>query len=189
MSRPTPTWVRTPSFLSSRLRFLLTLPELTPLTSDSKGGSIFDKCKAINTDVAALKSKIANLESVYRETVSATSTVDALRHRADDLSYSIRAEYRALIERAKDVKRTPGASQPQYAAQINMMERNLQDVITTFQKVEKDFRAQLRQQAERQLTVARVDYSAQDIDQLVDNPTQQVFSQAVRSLPVAFRIS
>jgi syntaxin 1B/2/3 len=124
---------------------------------------------------------VTDLEAKHNVYKSLTSRILSDRASLPELemsSTSIMAQYRGLIERMRRIKSKPEAGSPRNAMQVGRVDRKLKGSMQEFQRIEKDFRSQMREQQSRQYRIVNPDATEQEIAQSVDANTQ-IFQQAL----------
>jgi syntaxin 1B/2/3 len=124
---------------------------------------------------------VTDLEARHNVYKSLTSRILSDRAPLAELemaSTSIMGQYRSLIDRMRRIKSTPEAGSPRNAMQVGRVDRKLKGSMQEFQRIEKDFRSQMREQQSRQYRIVNPDATEQEISQSVDANTQ-VFQQAL----------
>ncbi|PGH28048.1 hypothetical protein AJ80_00303 [Polytolypa hystricis UAMH7299] len=163
--------------------------EMTTMQDQNQGyaqparqNDILDQCRDVDEGVNAVESNLQQINILYRRLLSDAdpSREHALRAEADEMASQTKNLYRNLIERMKVIKQSPDAGSQRNAPQIGRVERRLKQAITTYQKVQTDFRKGLEQQMARQYRIVRPDATDAEVQEAVqDTSNQQIFSQAL----------
>jgi syntaxin 1B/2/3 len=149
-------------------------PEPSMSFSTPSGDRILNETLDIDHAVTDLESR----HNVYKSLTSRILTDRATLPELEMASSSIMSQYRALIKRMRGIKSKPEAGSPRNAMQVGRVDRRLKASMGEFQRIEKDFRSQMREQQSRQYRIVNPDATEQEIAQSVDASTQ-VFQQAL----------
>ena len=148
----------------------------------SDPNAILNECRDIDRGVDSVESYINQMDTMYKRLLSDADPAreNALRAQAEDLASETKNLYRNLIDRMKSIKQMPDSGAQRNQAQIGRVERKLKAAITSYQKVQTDFRKGLEQQMARQYRIVRPDATDAEVQEAVqDTSNQQIFSQAV----------
>lgn len=158
--------------------------ELAPLTKDSSSYgsqpvepmSILAACGSISEEIDNMKRKLEALSSAQKH---ALNDPDSSATSLEAMSSQIIAEYRDLAKRIKNLKKDPMSSSSINSAQLSMIDRKLRKSMGGYQQMDVAFQNQLKTQMARQYRIVRPDASEAEVRQAVEDPSQQVFSQAL----------
>jgi syntaxin 1B/2/3 len=137
--------------------------------------NILNDCTAINETIDDLEGRLQAFKRLQSQILSDRAQISQL----DSSSADIMAAYRNLAARMKKIKSTPSSAAPMNAPQVGRVDRRLKSAINEFQKIESDFRAQMRDQQARQYRIVNPNASEAEVREVVEDPSVQVFQQAV----------
>jgi syntaxin 1B/2/3 len=143
--------------------------------SQPSGDRILDDCEAVNQ-------AINDLESRHQAFKALTSRILSDRAQLGELEASsseIMSAYRSLAARMKKIKSNPASGSSRNAPQVGRTDRRLKASIQEFQIIEKDFRAQIKEQQTRQYRIVNPGATEEEVRQAVDDPSTQIFQQAL----------
>ncbi|KAL1956084.1 hypothetical protein VTO42DRAFT_7679 [Malbranchea cinnamomea] len=159
--------------------------EMSSLPSGNQGydpDAILNQCREVDRGIDSVENYIEEMNTLYRRLLSDADPTreNVLRAQAEDLASQTKNLYRNLIERMKSIKQMPDAGSPRNTPQIGRVERRLKAAITSYQKVQTDFRKGLEEQMARQYRIVRPDATDAEVQEAVqDTSNQQIFSQAL----------
>lgn len=91
----------------------------------------------------------------------------------------IMAMYRNLTGKMKSIKQKPESGSPKNAPQVGKCDRALKDTLVKYRQMESEFTRKLNEQAARQYRIVRPDATEQEVQQAIEDPNAQIFSQAL----------
>jgi syntaxin 1B/2/3 len=138
-------------------------------------GTILDECTAVDQTITELESRLQSFRSLQSRILSDRAQISEL----DSASADIMAAYRNLTTRMKKIKSKPESREPMNAPQVGRVDRRLKGAIGEFQKLESEFRAQMREQQARQYRIVNPNASEAEVREVVEDSSVQVFQQAV----------
>ncbi|PGH07917.1 hypothetical protein AJ79_06125 [Helicocarpus griseus UAMH5409] len=144
--------------------------------------AILNQCRDVERGIDEVESYIDQMNGVHRRLLSDADHTreNQLRAEAEELAAETKRLYQNLIQRMKGIKKTPGAGEVRNSAQIGKVERRLKAAITSYQRVQSDFRKGLEAQMARQYRIVRPDATDAEVQEAVQDPSnQQIFSQAL----------
>lgn len=148
----------------------------------SDPNAILNQCRDVDRGIDSVEGYINQMDTMYKRLLSDADPAreNALRAQAEDLASETKNLYRNLIDRMKSIKQMPDSGAQRNQAQIGRVERRLKAAITSYQKVQTDFRKGLEQQMARQYRIVRPDATDAEVQEAVqDTSNQQIFSQAL----------
>jgi len=168
--------------------------EMAPLNGQTGGGqglardpnAILNECREIDRGIDSIESNLERLRFLQTRSLDDpdASQNTATNRELDALSSETMTLYRNFAQRIKTVKSQPDSGSPRNAPQVGKVDRKLKTAINQYQNVEADFRKKLQVQMERQYRIVRPDASEAEVREACsDTSNQQVFSQAVSTLP------
>jgi syntaxin 1B/2/3 len=137
--------------------------------------NILDECSAIDYAITDLESRLQAFKSLQARILSDRAQVQEL----DNASADILGAYRNLAARMKKIKSKPESGSPRNAPQVGRIDRRLKSSLTEFQRIESEFRAQMREQQARQYRIVNPAATEDEVREAVDDPSVQVFQQAL----------
>lgn len=143
---------------------------------------ILNECRAVDRAIDDIDQELQKLDGVQQRYLADTNTSreSPLGREVDRLNQNVMTQYRALVDRVRNVKSDPESGSPRNAPQVGKVDRRLKTTINKSQQLERDFRRRAQEQIERQYRIVRPDASEAEVREAVeDTSNQQVFSQAV----------
>jgi syntaxin 1B/2/3 len=167
---------------------------MAPLNGQTGGGqalsrdpnAILNECRDIDRGIDSIESNLERLRFLQTRSLDDpdASQNTATNRELDALSSETMTLYRNFAQRVKTIKSQPDSGSPRNAQQVGKIDRRLKTAINQYQNVEVDFRKKLQAQMERQYRIVRPDASDAEVREACeDTSNQQVFSQAVSTLP------
>jgi syntaxin 1B/2/3 len=143
--------------------------------------AILNKCSKINNIIENAVAKFKTFEHLQ---VQYFNEVDPLKQQSiakqiDTLSTNIMSMYRDSANDLKWVKQQPESGSPKNAPQVGKVERRLKAAVNQFQNVEAGFKRRLKVEFARQYKIVRPDASDAEVQQAVEDPSLQLFSQTL----------
>ncbi|KAL6712639.1 hypothetical protein ACN47E_000516 [Coniothyrium glycines] len=154
------------------------------MQSYSGGGAdpnaILNECLEIERALDQLDGQLTNLDRVFKQSL-ARPDASGTKNEIEGLSTQIMTAYRALGDRVKRIKSTPGSDSGRNAPRVGKVKRRLQATIERYQSLEADFRRESQQAAARQYRIVRPDASEEEVQEAVSDPSAPIFQQALLS--------
>jgi syntaxin 1B/2/3 len=142
---------------------------------ESETDNILDDCTAINETIDDLEGRLQELKRLQSQILSDRAPITQL----DSSSANIMAAYRNLAARMKKIKSNPKSGAPMNAPQVGRVDRRLKSAMNDFQRIESEFRGQMRDQQARQYRIVNPNATEEEVREIVEDPSIQVFQQAV----------
>ncbi|KAK5943526.1 hypothetical protein PMZ80_004534 [Knufia obscura] len=144
---------------------------------------ILNECRQIDAEVDQLDARQERLRQMQRAFIGDTDTSaeSQTRRQVDAESADLLQDYRALVARTKRVKQDKESGNPRNAPQVGRVDRKVKGSMNKLQQLDSDFRRQLQDRMERDYRIVRPDASDAEVREAVQDPNQQVFSQALIS--------
>lgn len=144
---------------------------------------ILDECRQIDAEVEELERKqerLKQLQYAYVNDPQSDSTKDdssvkVVNRQTADLMDG----YRALVARTKRMKQDKESGNPRNAPQVGRIDRKVKQSMNKLQQLDSDYRKQLQVRMERDYRIVRPDASDAEVREAVQDPNQQIFSQAL----------
>ncbi|KAI5289127.1 Plasma membrane t-SNARE, secretory vesicle fusion [Ascosphaera aggregata] len=161
--------------------------EATPLTSIPPERrpdpyAILNQCQDIRQGVTRVKSCIDKIEALQKRLLleADLAAENEVKAQAENLGEEVKADYRALIERMRIIKGTPGAGEEGNARHIRQVESQLKEVIESYQKMQREYRRGVQNQVERQYRIVKPNATDAEVQEAIENAgEQQIFSEAL----------
>ena len=156
----------------------------------SQGGdsyAILNDCRDIDRGIDAVLRNIDQIKYLQQRSLDAPDGSRETKNNRElrTLNDDTQALTSSLKDRIQKIKSRPGAGETSNRAQVERVNRKLQEVIKDKQKVDADFRRKLQEQNERQYRIVRPDASEAEVKEATSDPAgMQVFSQAVCHSPL-----
>lgn len=161
----------------------LTLATEMTNMNGSDPNRILNECRQIDAEVDQLDARQERLRQMQRAFIGDTDTSaeSQTRRQVDAESADLLQDYRALVARTKRVKQDKESGNPRNAPQVGRVDRKVKGSMNKLQQLDSDFRRQLQDRMERDYRIVRPDASDAEVREAVQDPNQQVFSQALIS--------
>ncbi|KAI5288118.1 Plasma membrane t-SNARE, secretory vesicle fusion [Ascosphaera acerosa] len=162
--------------------------EATPLTTIPPERrvdpyAILNQCQDVRQGVTRVKSYIDKIEALQKRLLleADLAAENEVKAQAENLSEEVKAEYRALIERMRVIKGTPGAAEEGNARHIRQVESQLKEVIEDYQKMQREYRKGVESQVERQYRIVKPDATDAEVREAIESAgdQQMIFSEAL----------
>jgi len=147
----------------------------------SNPNRILDECRQIDAEVEALEGKqerLKQLQYAYVNNPQADPNRDNVKI-VDAQTGELMAGYRALVTRTKRMKQDKESGNPRNAPQVGRVDRKVKQSMNKLQQLDSDYRKQLQDRMERDYRIVRPDASDAEVREAVQDPNQQIFSQAL----------
>jgi len=144
--------------------------------------AILNACKEIGDDIDAIESILRRLQNLQQRALDDpdSSTQSSTNRQLDTTSSEIMDLYQKCVAKFKKIKQQPDSGSPRNAPQVERIDRRLKDAMIEYRKVERGFRARLRDQMARQYRIVNPNASQAEVERVVsDSSDQQIFSQAL----------
>jgi syntaxin 1B/2/3 len=139
------------------------------------GADILGQCTQIDGAISDLESRLQGFKALQSRILSDRANIGEL----DGASSELMTQYRNLAARMKKIKQNPESGSPRNVAQVGRVDRRLKSAINEFQRLESDFRSQMRDQQARQYRIVNPNASESEVREAVEDPSAQIFQQAV----------
>ena len=144
---------------------------------------ILNECRQIDSEVEALEQKQGRLETIQRSYLNDTSSDPGKENSAaaavNSETEELMAGYRGLVARTKRMKQDKDSGNPRNAPQVGRVDRKVKQSMNKLQQLDSDYRRRLQERMERDYRIVRPDASDAEVREAVQDPNQQVFSQAL----------
>ena len=143
--------------------------------------AILNECRDIDRGIDSIQRNLERLRFLQQRAIDDPDASQGTQtnRELDSLSSDTMTLYRSFAARIKAIKSQKESGEPRNAPQVGLVHRKLQSAINEYQNVEKDFRHKLSAQMERQYRIVRPDASDQEVQEAIQDTSNQVFSQAV----------
>lgn len=152
--------------------------------------AILDECSRISDGTVQIEKLLSQLEAAQiralNDTVSDQSSPTV--RQINGLNAQIMDTYKTLINRMKWIKSRPASGSPMNQKQIGLVDRKLKATYQRYLQVENDYEKRMKEQMARQYRITKPDATDEEVRQATDDPSQQIFSQAVRCVPPYTRL-
>lgn len=147
----------------------------------SNPNRILDECRQIDADVEALDARQERLGQMHKAFIDApdANNESPAKKGLDLESQELLDAYRALVGRMKRMKQDKESGNPRNAPQIGRVDRRVKSSMNKYQQLDSDFRRKLQDRMERDYRIVRPDASDAEVREAVQDPNQQIFSQAL----------
>lgn len=142
---------------------------------------ILNETRAIDATLAQLKQeqeKLRQMQSVYLNAVQDKQTAASLKAVTDGNEELMR-QFRQLVARTKRMKQDKESGNPRNSPQVGRVDRAVKQALNDFQKLDSEFRKGAQERTRRDYLIVRPDASEAEIREAIQDPDQQVFSQAL----------
>ncbi|KAF2755079.1 t-SNARE [Pseudovirgaria hyperparasitica] len=156
--------------------------EMQPFNQGYAGGggggsdAILNSCRDIDRELQQLNEQLDQLDRLYKRAANAP---DQFGREIDQMSSTIMSGYRALVDRVKKIKSQPESQTARNSGQVGRIDRSLKQTIQRYQSMEREYRRDMQQQAERQYRIVKPDASPEEIREATENPEAPIFQQAL----------
>jgi syntaxin 1B/2/3 len=140
--------------------------------------AILNDCREVDRALDQINSQLDNLERAFKQSISRP---DLPSSEITALSSQVMTEYRALVNRVKNIKSQPESGNPRNAPQVGRVDRRLKSLIQRYQNLEAEFRKDSQAAAERQYRIVRPDATEQEVREACADPDTPIFQQALLS--------
>jgi syntaxin 1B/2/3 len=158
-----------------------TEPDVEMQPYSQSGGAdpnaILNDCREVDRALDQINSQLDNLERAFKQSISRP---DLPSSEITALSSQVMTEYRALVNRVKNIKSQPESGNPRNAPQVGRVDRRLKSLIQRYQNLEAEFRKDSQAAAERQYRIVKPDATEQEVREACADPDTPIFQQAVR---------
>lgn len=142
---------------------------------------ILNECREINELLAKLDNRQEQLKASQKaflqDTTSSPESQSAKK--VNEESAALLGEYRSLVARTKRIKQDRESGNPRNAAQVGKVDRSVKASMNKFQQLDSEFRKDLEQRMKRDYRIVRPDASDAEVQEAIQDPNQQIFSQAL----------
>jgi len=139
--------------------------------------AILNSCRDIDRGIQEVKSAINALRGPQQRALD-----DPGANSSKELDYAtseIMAMFRNLTGKVKDIKQKPESGSPRNSPQVGKVDRDLKKTREEYLQMDAEFNRKVKDQAARQYRIVRPDATEQEVRQAVEDPNQQMFSQAL----------
>jgi len=162
--------------------------EMEPLTGTGTSfprqqdpNAILNECRDVDGGIREIKAQLKHIQQDLHTAVlnNPDSGNRGPAKQLEDATAELMAMYRNLTGRVKNIKQKPESGSPRNAPQVGKIDRELKETLQQYRTVEADFTRRLREQAARQYRIVRPDASEAEVQEAIEDPNQQMFSQAL----------
>jgi syntaxin 1B/2/3 len=143
---------------------------------------ILNDCRDIDHSLDQIEKDLQGLQSIQYTILNGSGDPRdnrAGQARLNQANDSIISSYQGLVQRMKKIKGMPDSASPRNAPQVGRVDRRLKSTIQKYQGLERDFRRDLQDSIARQVRIVKPDATDEEVRQAAEDPSQQVFAQAV----------
>jgi syntaxin 1B/2/3 len=161
---------------------------MTPLAQNGQrpGNSdntsdVLDHTKAIRTAVKSIEDEmLSGLRSAQQASLNSADPAQASAT-VEAMSADILRAYRVLVPQIRDLKSDRANQDPNSmkGRQVKLANDALEASMSKYRTMDNDFRKKLNEQTARQFRIVRPDASEQEVRQAVEDPSGNVFAQAM----------
>lgn len=142
---------------------------------------ILNACAQVNELIARVNQSIVSLQTLQKLSLDAVSDIQQskTKKQIDDLSSDVMAQFRNITGEVKEIKLQPAASLQKNAPQVERLSRAVLNARRNYEQSDATYRKQIEAQIARQVKIVRPDATEQEIRAAVEDPDNQIFSQAL----------
>ncbi|MCJ1412177.1 Plasma membrane t-SNARE, secretory vesicle fusion [Ptychographa xylographoides] len=144
--------------------------------------SILDQIKNLRPIMDDLRNRQTTIEGLQKQSLNDpnASAETQVNKRLERENTAVMSKHRALVERLRVLKSRPDAKNEQNMSQIGLLERNIRQLIKSYQDLDERYSKELRNQIKRQYRIVRPEASEMEVDEASQSTSNnQVFSQAL----------
>ncbi len=142
---------------------------------------ILNETRDIDRAIDEVEGEIERLRAMHDRSIKDPNPKQSrVQDEVDAISQRLIQKYTSLTSRVTRIKSDPQSGNPRNAPQIGKVDRRLKKMIQTYQRVDSEYRAGIKENIARQYRIVRPDASDAEVREATedtDNP--QIFSQAV----------
>jgi syntaxin 1B/2/3 len=161
--------------------------EMEPLTGTGTSfprqqdpNAILNECRDVDNGIRELEQVIGEIKKLHTAVINNPDSSNGRpAKQLEEATAELMAMYRNLTGRVKNIKQKPESGSPRNAPQVGKVDRDLKDTLQKYRTVEADFTRRLREQAARQYRIVRPDATEAEVQEAIEDPNQQMFSQAL----------
>ena len=149
--------------------------------SGSDPNRILNECSAINRALEELDARQERLKQMQDAFARDTNVGPESQSRKDLNAESddLISQYRQLVQRTKKLKQDKDSGSPRNAPQVGRVDREVKKSMTKYQQLDRQFRKDIEAGMERQYKIVNPDATDAEVREAVQDPNQQVFTQAL----------
>ncbi|KAJ9658476.1 hypothetical protein H2201_007795 [Coniosporium apollinis] len=121
--------------------------------------AILNECRDIDRAIDDLERRLDRLRDQQRRFLNDSENSQGL----DVMASDIMTAYRSLGARVQKIKSNPESGNPRNSPQVGRVDRRIKKAIQDYQRLESDFRAQVREQQARQYRIVRPDATEEEL--------------------------
>lgn len=144
-------------------------------SKSTPGDRILDDCTEIDRAVSDLESRHIAFKALTSRILSDRASPSELEAQSAEIMNA----YRNVAARMKKIKQNPESGSPRNAPQVGRVNRRLKTSMEEFQRIERDFRASMKEQQTRQYRIVNPAASEDEVRAAVEDPNAQIFQQAL----------
>ncbi|KAG4439951.1 hypothetical protein IFR05_004577 [Cadophora sp. M221] len=140
--------------------------------------AILNACRDIDRGIADIRKAMEDMrKGPQRDALDnpGSNTSEGL----GNANSEILAMFRNLTGKVKDIKQKPESGSPRNSPQVGKVDRELKKTRKEYLTLDAEFNNKVKEQAMRQYRIVRPDATEQEVRQAVEDPNQQMFSQAL----------
>lgn len=148
--------------------------------SPTDGGDIFDECDRLTSEIGSLRKGLNELISTHRALmIDAGPSGESAASRFQAANSELMKSTRAVVEKVRLLKSRPDATNPQNTAQVALVDSRMKEFMADYRKEEEQMHTEMEGQQVRQYRIAVPDASDEEAREVVRQPNQGIFQQAV----------
>lgn len=157
--------------------------EMNNMNGSQDPNRILNDCRQVDGEIDGLEQQQERLKQLQRTYLDdpASDPRSASAVAVNDASDQLLANYRGLVSRMKMIKQDKESGNPRNAPQVGRVDRRVKQSMNKYQQLDSDYRKQLQTRMERDYRIVRPDASDAEVREAVQDPNQQIFSQALIS--------
>lgn len=159
--------------------------EMAPLTQNGSSfgsqqdpNAILNECREISRGIDDTGMRLKELRLLQQRTINESDS-SRTSPQLDALSSEIMSTYRNFASRIKAIKRQPESGSAKNAPQLGQVDRKLKAAVQEYRDIDVQFEKDIKGQLRRQYKIVRPDASEKEVEDAIEDPSQQVFSQAL----------
>jgi syntaxin 1B/2/3 len=141
--------------------------------------AILNACREIDRGIQEIENSLYMLQQAQTTFLNDASGNKQAFQQLEESNASTMSLYRNLVGKLKNIKQKPESGSTRNAPQVGKVDRQLKTTINKYQQVDRDFRKKLEDQAARQYRIVRPDATEEEVREAVEDPSQQMFAQAL----------
>ena len=143
---------------------------------------LLNETRLIDRGIDEIEAEIERLKQMHYRAVRDTDPrpKPPVQVEVNRISDELIQNYTGLAARIKRLKQDPESGNPRNGPQVGKVDRRLKKMIQSYQRVDSDYRAAIKDSIARQYRIVRPDASDAEVREVTeDTNNTQIFSQAV----------